>query len=235
LYDPGMLEYALEQQAPNRLCYEHFDFEVHGPALSAERWKGLKIVALFRHPLDALISHFYRMGWRRTLFYPDKGAMENLRLYIRGRTAGGDIAPEWGPMGRWDWAFEKYPLFLRRYASEWARSGRALPVRYEDLVADTTGQLSRVLDHLKIRHRRADLPRICHKHRFEVYSQGRPRGVEDVNAHYRKGSPGEWREVFTAEELRILHAAIGPEMDILGYPAAELLEQACAPALPAAR
>jgi len=40
----------------------------------------------------------------------------------------------------------------------------------------------------------------------------------DLDSHYRKGIPGEWKEVFDQQELDIIRALIGDYLDLLGYP-----------------
>lgn len=38
---------------------------------------------------------------------------------------------------------------------------------------------------------------IAHEHLFEKMASGRQPGQEDVGSHFRKGTPGDWREQFT--------------------------------------
>lgn len=38
---------------------------------------------------------------------------------------------------------------------------------------------------------------IAHENRFEKMASGRKPGEENVNSHFRKGTPGDWKDHFT--------------------------------------
>jgi len=53
--------------------------------------------------------------------------------------------------------------------------------------------------------------------RFEAQTGGRPRGVEDVTAHQRKGVAGDWRNHFTDRIKRAFKARYGGLLVATGY------------------
>jgi len=61
------------------------------------------------------------------------------------------------------------------------------------------------------------LEAVLQRHSFEVLSGGRQRGTEDRMHHYRRGSPGEWREVLEPEHLSALSAHFPGLLVRLGY------------------
>jgi hypothetical protein len=58
---------------------------------------------------------------------------------------------------------------------------------------------------------------IIYRHRFQVMSQGRVAGQENVNHHYRKGLPGDWRNYLTQEHLDLLEVNHPALLQTLGY------------------
>lgn len=80
---------------------------------------------------------------------------------------------------------------VRKVAAEKALD--YIELRYEDLHADETGALGRVLEFLGVE---ATAPRIAEcldRASFERASGGRPRGQADAGSFYRKGVVGDWR------------------------------------------
>jgi hypothetical protein len=200
LQEPSDLIYALEHEAARRLIYDHFKYDIHGSILTPERYPGLRMVLLFRHPLDALVSNFYFGGYGRTVpLSPDLSPLERMKIFLHNHSES----------IRWN---------LCRRVVDWLKTGYCLPVRYEDLVADTERQLTLVLDYLNIKHRPEIVAEAIERYRFEALSKGRSPGVVDPNSHYRRGVPGEWREVFDQEDLEVVRSQIGDYLEFLGYP-----------------
>ena len=79
----------------------------------------------------------------------------------------------------------------------WLGAGERL-LRYEDLLDRDLGILEPLLiDQCGLPVARWRLRRAIKAARFERVSGGRARGIEDVNAHERKGVAGDWRNYFT--------------------------------------
>ena len=58
---------------------------------------------------------------------------------------------------------------------------------------------------------------IVGRKRFERLSGGRRRGQENVQSHYRKGQPGDWRNHFTADHVAYFAQEFGGLLVDLGY------------------
>jgi hypothetical protein len=72
-------------------------------------------------------------------------------------------------------------------------SGEIPVYRYEDLAADHRVFLRGVFSHLEIPLSDSEFEEICVRKSFSAVS-GREKGSEDVNAHLRRGTPGEWHD-----------------------------------------
>lgn len=215
LIDPDELQRALESDGRARLLFDHFESDAHGEILDPNKYPDLRMVLLYRNPLDAFISRYYsewREGGASDLY---EGPVEILRrdlfrdvtsCALAGEEQIGTTRPE--SALRWD---------LRVHVVDWLRWNRCLPVKYEDLIADTEGQLVRVLDYLEIgttKDRLLDAVDVC---RFEYLSGGRPPGIIDRTSHYRRGVPGEWREVFDTQMFNSSVLLLGDYMKTMGY------------------
>lgn len=52
---------------------------------------------------------------------------------------------------------------------------------------------------------------------FARLAGGRKKGQEDVNSHYRKGTPGDWKNHFSPEHIRHFKDQFGDLLIKLGY------------------
>ena len=92
---------------------------------------------------------------------------------------------------------------------------QAIRVRYEDLLADTEGELARLDAWLGLGRNRRQIASAVRHHRFGSLRnrlRGRRKGV-------RAASPGLWRRNMTVDEQRALSELIGPKLLELGYEA----------------
>jgi hypothetical protein len=64
---------------------------------------------------------------------------------------------------------------------------------------------------------RSSLPAILERYSFEALSGGRRPGEEDPMHHYRRGTPGEWREALSTEHVATLEAHFPELLATLGY------------------
>lgn len=215
LLEPSDLISALNSEASRRLIYEHFDYDIHAPILDPNIYPDLRIVLLFRNPLDTLISNFHFRAYKGLLPDNNLSTLENLKLFLRGYWNDKRIPNAVRESRLFSMSYRDY---VRRCAVDWLKSGCCFPIRYEDLVSDPQRQLMLVLDYLNVSHSLEILTKVATHNSFQVLSGGRSPGIEDPNSHYRKGIPGEWREVFDNEDLKILSYEIGDYLDFLGYP-----------------
>jgi hypothetical protein len=90
-----------------------------------------------------------------------------------------------------------------------------LLVRYEELLADTPGQLRRIFDWLELDTSDAELREVVGRHAFESAPDSRRGPGKDMRA----ATPGLWRENLTEEEQRTMHEIMGEKLTELGYEA----------------
>ena len=90
---------------------------------------------------------------------------------------------------------------------------RRLLVRYEEMLDDTLGQLSRILRWLELRTDPEDVTRMVARHAFQAI----PESEKGPGKVARAASPGLWRGRFTEEERRVLEEVMGEKLRELGY------------------
>ena len=148
---------------------------------------------------------------------PDQklSTLDNLKLFLREYWIDKSIPSAVRESRLFSMSYRNY---VRRCAVDWLKSGHCLPVRYEDLVANPQQQLMLIMDHLNVPYSPKIVTRAVKYNNFQVLSGGRDTGVIDSNSHYRKGIPGEWRDVYDHEDLKIISNQIGDYLELLGYP-----------------
>jgi len=212
---PEDVSAALETEAPHRLVYEHLAYDSFASVLDPAVRPRLRLLVLYRNPVDARISAFNRFAHFQNLQLPDPelDAVENFRLYLRGH---------WRnrlPTGKAAQALVEIPFqdWVRNWSAAWVKRGGCLPVRYEDLVRDTENELERVLRYLRIDYTTERIRETVSEYAFEKLSGGRARGTVDVGSHYRRGQPGEWTEALDERDLAEVNLQIGDYLEVLGY------------------
>ena len=81
--------------------------------------------------------------------------------------------------------------------------GPKVLVRYEDLRADTLGEMGRIYSVLGIPVHEEDLRRAVEKHSWENV----PEGEKGRGKFYRRGTPGSWREDLTPGQVEVVEKA----------------------------
>jgi hypothetical protein len=159
---------------------------------------GFHVVTVSRHPLDVLISILH--------FCIHESESEHWLL-----GAGGSEADIFGAMPRSrvfvEYAKSPRAAELLGVTLDWWDQPGVAGVRYEDLVADTEGELRRLEQALG--------PARCGliSEAVEACSLGRMR-QRSINSHFWQGRPGLWRHLLPAAEATEIAAAL-PD---LGYP-----------------
>jgi hypothetical protein len=157
-------------------------FKSHSFPIPAEKRGGAKFISVYRDPRDVVISGtFYlanldkaRGGWGDELRHlSDK---EKIRHFI---ATGG-------------WCIDRLKA--------WFNDGATCQVKYEQLLADTRGEVERVVNFLGIRASDKRISEIIEKNSFQKKS-GRKTGEEDRSSFFRKGISGDWKNYFD-EELK---------------------------------
>jgi hypothetical protein len=113
--------------------------------------------------------------------------------------------------------FDGFTDMCAAVQATWMESGVPM-LRYEDLLLDDVNLLENVLlDHCGLPVTRALLRETIEAHRFQRLSGGRPLGQEDRSSHYRKGTPGDWRNHFTPKVTDAFKARFGNVLIYTGY------------------
>ena len=119
--------------------------------------------------------------------------------------------------------------FVALCAREWAdylAAGRAFgagaparyrELRYEDLLADTEGELARLFAFLGVPATDEAVRDCCAAAAFETLSRGRARGEEDRSSFFRKGTIGDWQNHLSPACLGQFEAIAGDWLARLGY------------------
>ena len=105
----------------------------------------------------------------------------------------------------------------RSWADAPIKDNNVLWLRYEDLIgADQFAHMERLMQHCDIRLPTGELVLLLNAHSFEELS-GRERGDEDVQAHYRKGIAGDWRNHFNDAACRRFDDIAGDLIETWNY------------------
>ena len=182
-------------------CYTNADYTfVRGVEV-----QGFHVV---RDPRDVIVSayfsHLYshhEEGWPRLAHYrrflqtlpKEEGILREMEF----------SAPVMADMLVWD----EHPPSIRL-------------VRFEDLVANPAARFCEIFKHLGILPDLAGESTVCQiveRHSFEHLSGGRHKGEEDPRHHFRKGTPGDWRNHFNARHVSYFQSLYNVLLLRLGY------------------
>jgi hypothetical protein len=107
---------------------------------------------------------------------------------------------------------------LRSWQHDRGGDERLRLFRYEDLTGDDQfAAWEQLVRHCDIRIPAAQLRAVLSDNAFSKMTKGRERGTEDVNAHLRKGVPGDWKNHFTPAVEKKFREATGTLVEELGY------------------
>lgn len=153
---------------------------------------GADVVVLFRDPRDLIVSAYFASNRYTDL-------MNRLEVDA-GRFAWRPLLDSIIRMKKWH---------LNTIALPWLRAG-AIPLRYEDVIADPIEALASVLERIGVE---ADRDRIREAH-DKIDARARV-GVPSL--HFRKGISGGWARFLSEEDLAEYHRELGREHEELGY------------------
>jgi hypothetical protein len=109
------------------------------------------------------------------------------------------------------------PFSWAEFVRRWHGRKEAIHVRYEDLRADTPGELRRVVERLTgERLSQEEAGAIAEEFTFERQAGRRP-GEENKSSFLRKGVVGDWRTHFSREAREAFDRYAGDELILLGY------------------
>lgn len=160
---------------------------VHGSTRNVKELQdaGVPYVILFRDLRDVAVSNYHYI--RRTPWHPEYPVYRAVDLHeglilFAERTLDAYVA----------WILS----WIENHDPE-----RSIIVRYEDLLMDTTGEMTRVSRLFKLDHAPDTIKSVVDANSFIRLSEGRTVGEESTNSFFRKGVVGDWENHFT-DELR---------------------------------
>lgn len=155
-----------------------------GAPILSQAMPGSRLIFLVRDPRDVMASVLDAMG-EGAWFHARRGESEH--PFVR----------EAGTFGR---SLENAAAAYDGHAGP-----RAL-LRYEDLLANTTGELGRVCSELGLPAAVEDVRRAAGVHAWEKI----PPEQKGAGKFYRKALPGSWREDLTTEQVAAVEESNGP-------------------------
>lgn len=93
---------------------------------------------------------------------------------------------------------------------------KTLLVKYENLIADEAAVFQKIIDHCEIQVSPKHLQNVLERNNFQARS-GRPKGVEDISSHHRKGIAGDWANHFTDQLKKEFKVLFGKTLIETGY------------------
>lgn len=155
-----------------------------------------RMILLVRDPRDVVAS------WKDAL---SEGAWHSNR--VRGK---GQNENDFSAARRAETYLKVVSQSLAAYESH--PSPRTI-VKYEDLVADTLGEMRRMYSEIGVDVNDGELARTVEKHSWKNI----PDSEKGEGKFYRRGSPGGWKEDLTPEEIKLVEDITAPTMETLGY------------------
>jgi Sulfotransferase domain len=162
----------------------------HGAPLLMEALPESRMIFLVRDPRDVAASALAARVKGSWLY-------ERQRDRLGGEDTLGDASPN-------EIVRERAETYLRDIgkvkAAYEAHEGYKTLVRYEDLRADTLGEMERIYRALYLTVDEAELARAVEKYSFENI----PEGKRGPGQSRRKATPGGWREDLTPHQIEIV-------------------------------
>jgi hypothetical protein len=213
----AMLRVAMSLARNDQLICGHFCFSRDGRVLDERSVPGLRLLVLTRHPFDRFISQLAAekaMGGNYGDYpYPNIPPQQLARELLLGQWDGKPL-----PNGQVTHDFAAgHNFHLRDLVTEWLIHRNCLLVKFEDLVSRPVDILVDCLSFIGVALPRAEILKITETINFMTLSGGRSPGQLDATSHYRKGTVGEWRQLFSAGDIEILRQKYGDEFTQIGY------------------
>jgi hypothetical protein len=167
-----------------------------GAPLLMEALPESRMILLIRDPRDVAASSMdarRKGGWR----YENRNKGDQQRETLSDKDPDAFIK----------WRANSYLKVISKakeaFDSHW---GRKVLVRYEDLRADTLGQMKRIYSTLEIPVDEKKLARAVEKHTWENI----PEEKKGEGKFYRKAAPGGWQEDLTPKQAQIVERITAP-------------------------
>lgn len=188
-------------------------------------WEDLRVVHIVRHPLDVITSWlFHEVNAGRDLSRPlhlPRSLIDrlNARLEAGAELGAGDYATLDAVA---EGAFNYFVRLWQREQQAALRAAERSPeqfhlIRYEDLSRDFATVAQGVFSFFGTDPARTDIGKIEGSTSFRALSGGRDAGQENTRSFFRKGIVGDWRNVFSPEQVRLLWAPLAEAAAGFGY------------------
>jgi hypothetical protein len=176
---------------------------VHGSPHNARLLQeaGVKYVVLYRDLRDVAVSHYFYV--RQTPWHPEYPVYSRLSLHEGLALFGVRLLPEFVAWVR-SWDKNRDPSL-------------SLMFRYEDMLEDTVGSMTRVAEHFELDSSPETVGKIVDAHSFKRLSGGRKQGQENKESFFRKGKSGDWKNHFTPELRAMYREVAGDFLIEFGY------------------
>lgn len=122
----------------------------------------------------------------------------------KGIQSDSDVA--FAPFKTWDDLFPAFHMHHQRYEA-WKRYGKALFLRYEDVVTDPAEELTRVVHFLDRKKLEPYIPETV-----QLFGE-----KKQSTKNFNKGAVTRYREELNAEQLELLEKKMGPCITSMGY------------------
>lgn len=169
-------------------------------------------VAVIRDPRDLIVSQYFSLKHS----HPVVGRQDKFQL-LRERLNTLPMTEGMVEIMRQNMEVP-YHASMRGWAALASKNSRLMVIKFED--AFGPGQLQVIeamFQHCDILFPPGKLEELLTCFRFETFSGGRPAGVEDVSAHWRKGKSGDWKNHFDEALRRTYVELFGDLPEQLGY------------------
>ncbi len=193
---PAFLEWIGDRDLPDGSIW-HQHYFPKPELLKFARRQGLTLVTMLRNPYEAFVSFFFYVNRNPALF--------------RGRPPEALLGRKIDDPEVLEFLAGPYRLHLNMSA-QWVESGASHLVRYEDLLADTAGELARLTDRIQPldRERVAEAVDHCSAERT------RKRGGWKAR-HIRAASARTWDQHLSDAHLAIFNDRYGDLIRRMGY------------------
>ncbi len=178
---------------------DHPGYKLTDSLLKISKLKKVKTIFWTRDPRDILVSLYYSFGFSHTL--SPNSAIQEHQLLRRERIQKMDLdtyvlaeAPNL------KWKFETMYHMMQQLPNH-------LFLRYEDMIHDFDPMFDKLSDYIRLKKS------LHHK----MFTESRPKQVEEVNSHKRSGKTEAYLEKLQPETIKQLNEILEPTLTKFGY------------------
>jgi len=184
--------------SPLYIRYDRFD--------AMEKPKNSKSFFIARDPRDLIISNYFSLKHSHSPYVQ----------YIL------EMRKKLNDMSQFDGILEiinSFTIGTKETLNGWftQNSPNIKLIKFEDIFGNKQKQIfTELINHCGIKIPEEHINSLLDKYSFKKIS-GRKLGKEDINHHYRKGTPGDWKNYFTEEHKDLFKELSGDLLITCGY------------------